>query len=48
MIVFLNEVGEAQINMVFVRIRVLRCALEGIDGLGTDLEVLLHTQETLH
>ncbi len=32
--------------MILVWVRVLRCALQVLDGLGADLEVLLYWRET--
>lgn len=42
MIVFLNELCERQVHVILVWVRVLRCALQVLDGLGADLEVLLY------
>lgn len=46
MIVFLDELREGQVDMILVWVRVLRCALQVLDGLGADLEVLLCYRET--
>lgn len=42
MIVFLNEICEGQVYVILVWVRVLSCALQLLDGLGADLEVLLY------
>lgn len=46
-VVFLNELCQWEVDMILVWVRVFRSSLQVLDGLGADLEVLLHIQWTI-